>query len=119
MTTNLYWYRATVDRVVDGDTVDMIIDLGMNVFVRERLRLYGIDAPEVRGPERPQGLLATEHIKELLASYERLEIQTYKDKKGKYGRYLATIYGIREGDLPPDDINAIMINDGHAERADF
>lgn len=84
----MYEYQATVIRVVDGDTVDLNVDLGLNTFTKERVRLYGINAPE---KNTPQGPLSTARLKELLPVGIGVTITTFKDKKEKYGRYLAVI----------------------------
>jgi micrococcal nuclease len=103
----MYEYHANLVRVVDGDTVDVRLDLGLGIYKNERLRLHGIDAPEKRGEERVEGIEATRHLELLLKG--PLLVQTIKDKKGKYGRYLAVIY-----DQEGVNINSQMIEDGHA-----
>ena len=88
----MYRYRARVERVVDGDTVDMLVDLGFDVHVRERLRLYGVDTPETRTrdeEERKAGIKAKEYVEEMIGGRE-VEIST--EEKGKFGRYLAIVY---------------------------
>ncbi len=96
----MYTYHANVVRVVDADTIDCDIDLGLYTWIRAgrtnspgRLRLYGIDAWETRGPERDKGLLAKDALKMLLAGfYNQVVIHTMKDDMGKYGRFLAVVY---------------------------
>lgn len=116
-----YKYFATVDRVVDGDTVDLAIDIGMNITLNTRCRLFGIDAWETRGEERPKGLLAKERLIEMIRKSEaendgRILVQTVKDKTGKYGRYLVTLWD------PTDDMlsfNERLVLEGHAEEASY
>jgi micrococcal nuclease len=84
----MYEYRALVERVVDGDTVDVRIDLGFDVWVRERLRVAAIDAPE---RFTPSGKGATAHAQALLPVGEEVLVRTEKDRTEKFGRYLATI----------------------------
>ena len=104
-----YQYRAIITDVYDGDTVTADIDLGFDIWRRnERLRLYGIDAPEVRGVERPEGLLARDALRERLVGKE-VTICTIRDKTGKYGRYLVRIF---EGGCL---INLWLVRVGHAE----
>ena len=104
-----YQYRAIITDVYDGDTVTADIDLGFDIWRRnERLRLYGIDAPEVRGQERQKGLLARDALRERLVGKE-VTICTIKDKTGKYGRYLVRIF--ERGRL----INLWLVRVGHAE----
>ena len=118
MATDLYVRRAKIVRLVDGDTVDVDMDLGMSITTRQRLRLFGINTPEVRGPEKAAGHAATEHLAELLVTFAHkgewdIVVQTYKDKKGKYGRYLAVLLG-EDSDGNPVNLNERMVTDGHA-----
>ena len=111
MESFLYHYRALIISVYDGDTVRADIDLGCKVWIRnEPLRLLGIDAPEIRGEERPRGLVSRDFLRELILGKE-VFIRTLKDRKGKYGRYLAEIY--LEGE--DRSVNQIMIDSGMAE----
>jgi micrococcal nuclease len=88
----MFQYRATVERVVDGDTLDVLIDLGFDVHVAQRIRLWGINTPENRGPEAEMGRQCTEHVSELIQANEgKCILDTFKDAQGKYGRYLAII----------------------------
>ena len=87
----MYEYNATVEKIYDGDTITVTIQLGFGVFKTERLRLKGIDAPELRGDERPFGLVSRDRLRELILGQEII-VKTFKDKKGKYGRYIADIY---------------------------
>lgn len=96
-----YTYRAFVERVVDGDTMDVTIDLGFGVSIKERIRVKDYDAPESWRPktkaEKAHGLEAKTEAKRLL--YNRwVTLTTYKDKKGKYGRYIAEITFTGEDD---------------------
>lgn len=107
-----YVYQATIERVVDGDTVDVLFDLGFGNYRRERLRLNRIDAWERRGEEREKGIEATDYLTELIEG-ERVTIQTVKDKKGKYGRYLAEIWTTLLGGVI--NVNDALVSEGHAE----
>ena len=102
-------YQAELDRVVDGDTVDVILDLGFDVKLHKlRVRLAGIDTPESRTrdlAEKKLGLAAKERLKELC-------VGTFKIKslgKGKYGRILGIPY-TEDG----QDICQMLIKEGHA-----
>jgi micrococcal nuclease len=89
----MYNYKAFVNRVVDGDTIDVIIDLGFGVLTKERIRLLGIDTPEIRTKdlvEKAEGLKAKEFVENAIL-LEEVTIVTYKDSKGKFGRYLAEV----------------------------
>ena len=102
-------YRATLERVVDGDTIDVTLDLGFDVKLhKQRCRLSGIDTPESRTrdlAEKKLGLEAKERLKELCK--EKLIIKSLG--KGKYGRILAIPY-TEDG----EDICQILIKEGHA-----
>jgi len=84
-----YLYKAKVTKVVDGDTFDVLIDLGFKVHLHHRIRLVNVDTPEIRGKERKKGLKVKEYVKNLILNKDVL-IQTYK--LGKYGRYVCEIY---------------------------
>lgn len=86
----MYEYNYKLVRVVDGDTVDIDIDLGFGTWLRkQRIRLMGIDTPESRtrdDEEKKFGLLAKEKLQQLLANSRA--VKTFKDEKGKFGRVL-------------------------------
>jgi len=94
----MYQYQAEIQRVVDGDTYDIDIDLGLSVWVRnERVRLFGIDTPEVYGVKKDSeeyllGLAASDFVKSLIRKGTLAVVETIKDSKGKYGRYLVVLY---------------------------
>jgi len=94
----MYQYNAVIRKVVDGDTIEIDIDLGLSAWVHnETIRLYGIDTPEVYGVKKgsaewERGNLASEFVKKYLIEKDQVIIETIKDKKEKYGRYLALIY---------------------------
>jgi micrococcal nuclease len=121
----IYIYKASLIRVVDGDTVDLIIDLGFDTFRHERFRLYGIDAPEMN---TLAGKAAKTWLREALQPLEAIYVQTIqlstKAKRDKYGRFLAVLYddlsdidANRPMKTPvnPASINAQMITEGHAK----
>ena len=90
----MYEYNCTVTRVVDGDTIDVILDLGFSIFHKCRVRLYGIDTPESRTrdkDEKARGLLAKSYIVDKVESTENIIIRTKKDAKGKFGRILGEL----------------------------
>jgi micrococcal nuclease len=94
----MYQYNAIIQKVVDGDTMEIAIDLGLSVWIHdEKIRLYGINTPEVFGvkkgtPEWEEGNKASEFVKSILKEKDEILIQTIKDKQEKYGRYLALVY---------------------------
>jgi micrococcal nuclease len=106
------YFVSSVDRVVDGDTVDVIIDLGFDLTKKERVRLAGIDTPESRTrdlEEKAMGLEAKDHLTGMLEGADRLIVRTEKD--GKYGRMLGWFYKNEESKY---SINQIMIEQGYA-----
>ena len=98
--------------VIDGDTVEAEVDLGFHISSRMMLRLLGINTPEIKGPTRPAGLAARDHLQHLIQSHtdstNQLTIRTQKDATEKYGRCLATLI---TGDV---NLNEAMIAAGQA-----
>ena len=110
----MYQYRATITRVIDGDTVDCDIDLGFSVVLtKQRIRLYGIDTPESRTrdlEEKKYGLLSKAFLQgSIQEAGDSITIQTYKDGRGKFGRILGQLM-----DSDGNCINDIMCEVGHA-----
>ena len=97
----MYEYACEVKRVVDGDTVDVVMDLGFNILHKCRVRLFGIDTPESRTrnlDEKARGKMAAAFLKNKIDAGEKIVIQTkLKDSRGKFGRVL--------GDVVVDGIN--------------
>jgi micrococcal nuclease len=87
-------YAAQLVRVVDGDTLDLRIDLGFDVGMEGRFRLFGVNAPERHGATFAAGEAARRLVEGLLAAAgpDRLRVRTYKDRREKYGRYLADVF---------------------------
>ena len=110
----MYEYKAKLIRVIDGDTIDCVIDLGFNVRLKERIRFKGIDTPEVRTrdlEEKKLGFAAKERVQDAFKYSDEFVIITEIDKKGKYGRILGTI-------MLPDrkiSLNQMLLDEGHAE----
>jgi len=110
----LYHYKAKVISVYDGDTIRADISLGCGIWLHnESLRLYGIDTPEMRGEEREQGLIARDFLRDKILGKE-IFIKTRKDKTGKYGRLLATIFQVEEGTPFYVNINELLVKEGYA-----
>jgi micrococcal nuclease len=82
-------YNAEVLRVIDGDTFELRIDLGFKIIHENTFRLYGVNTPEIRGKERPEGLKVKKYVKELIEG-KIIVVETFK--KGKFGRYVSEIY---------------------------
>ena len=88
---NLYAYKAECVGVYDGDTITVQIDCGFSITFKQKIRLYGIDTPELRGKERTTGLEVRDWVRHLLL-HKPIWLLTYKDRTGKYGRYLAQVF---------------------------
>ncbi len=113
-----YIYRAKIDRVVDGDTVDAFIDLGFDTHVKKRIRLHGLDTWESRTrnkEEKVKGLAAKARTKELLydISDKSKHCRIKSHGVGKYGRVLGELF-IRDKDQNEININHALIEEGHA-----
>ncbi len=109
----LFHYRARVTSVSDGDTCTVDIDLGLGVWVRgEKLRLHRSNAPELTGKAKPAGLRARDQLKSLIGDRDVL-LQTIKDRREKYGRYLAEIR-LEQNDSAPLNVSDALVAAGHA-----
>ena len=108
------YYVRKVEGVVDGDTIDVLIDLGFDILFQSRVRLAGIDTPESRTKdlkEKALGLESKEYLKKHLKDAKSVVIKTEKmDSSEKYGRILGWLYV--NGDT--ESVNDKMINDGYA-----
>jgi micrococcal nuclease len=124
--SRIHIYQAKIVEVVDGDTFDLMIDLGFNTFTHQRMRLYGIDAPEMRtqaGKDLAWNL-SMQYPGSLPVIVQSVEAPKSKQFRDKYGRFLAIIYdawpiaslAIANGDkileVAPSSLNAWLINDG-------
>ena len=110
----MYEYKCKVVRVVDGDTVDVDIDLGFGVWMRkQRIRMYGIDTPESRTSdkvEKKYGLAAKDFLVKWTNAGE-LTLRTFKDDRGKFGRILGELWwGGKQ------NINQLLVDNHHAVR---
>ena len=103
----MYEYKCEVTRVVDGDTIDCVLDLGFSILHKCRVRLYGIDTPESRTrdlDEKARGKLASKFLQDSIDNGKDIVLRSeLKDSKGKYGRVLGSIV---VDDL---DINKAMV----------
>lgn len=111
----MYEYKANVISVYDADTMRVDLDLGFGVWLKNQsIRWLKIDAWEVRGEEREDGLVARDRVRELILGKEVI-LKTYKDEKGKYGRWLAEVYLPETVELVwANSINEQLIQEGHA-----
>jgi|TARA_R110000751_G_scaffold55566_1_gene119148 micrococcal nuclease len=117
----MYEYRATIVKVIDGDTVDVDIDLGFGIVLSdERVRIMGIDTPESRTRDKVEkkfGLAAKARLKQLLGKTCTLKTQINKsgeDMKGKFGRILGDfdVYDNKTDSWQP--VTKVLVSEGHA-----
>jgi len=108
-----YLYSAEVVKVYDGDTITVIFDVGFNLsFKKQKIRLLGINAPEMRG----ETLLAARKSRDWLRKKilgKTVIIQTFKDTKGKYGRWLGVIH------FEGENLNELLVEADLAVRAEY
>jgi len=108
------YYVKKVENIVDGDTIDVLIDLGFDILFASRVRLAGIDTPESRTKdlkEKALGLESKEYLKKIFKDAKSVVIKTEKmNSSEKYGRILGWIYV----DDDTVSVNDHMINDGYA-----
>lgn len=112
-----FHYRATVTGVYDGDTCTVDIDLGLSVTMHgQKIRLARIDAPELRGRRQRRGRAARDFLRAEILGQEIL-LQTIKDRKGKYGRYLGELW-VQRG-RRRINVNDLLVTEGHAKHVDY
>ena len=110
---NKYEYKAILDRVVDGDTCDAMIDLGFNTWVKKRIRFKGVDCWESRTrdlDEKKKGLAAKEFTKKLLEYSDEGKFALRSHGVGKYGRVLGELF-VKGNE---QSLNELLIENGHA-----
>ena len=123
MEIGLYHYMAKIRSVYDADTCTVDIDLGLGTWLRgEKIRLYGINAPEMRGPEKPRGTVSRDFLRGKIArktvlletlKLTRKQQDERRSKKGKFGRYLATVW-LEETKDTWTNINDLLVQQGYA-----
>ncbi len=110
----MYEYNAKLTKIVDGDTIDVEIDLGFSIWHKARVRMVGINAPETRTrdlEEKKLGLKAKARLKELLP--KEIILKTQLDKKGKFGRVLGEIF------VNKTNINKQLLKEGVVRKYDW
>lgn len=108
-----YVYKAKLRSVYDGDTMRVDLDLGCGVWLKnEPIRLFGINAPEIRGKEKVKGIKARDALRGLLEGHS-ITVKTIKDKKGKYGRYLGIVF------VEGVNVNEWLVKQGFAVKKDY
>ncbi|MHA2183073.1 MAG: thermonuclease family protein [Promethearchaeota archaeon] len=126
----MYTYKAKVTKIYDGDTITVDFDLGFGIkYQNQKIRLANINTPEVRGEEREAGLISRDVLREKILDKEVI-ITTFRDKKGKYGRYIGIVYleeEIYDATLLTEDnkittlvnINDWLVTEGYAVKAEY
>ena len=113
-----FWYGATLLKVVDGDTIELMVDLGFNIHHKMRVRLYGVNTPESRTKdlaEKKMGLEAKHFTEQWLTNHKWVFVNTIPDKNDKYGRVLARIFSSDQIDDPKTAcLNLDIIQSGYA-----
>lgn len=103
-----YCYAAYVTDVYDADTVTCDIDVGFDIALKDqKIRLYGIDAPEMRGKERQDGIVSRDRLREIVLN-KTIKLYTIKDTKGKFGRWLGVLK------IFTTNINQLLVDEGLA-----
>tara|TARA_R100000008_G_C3572425_1_gene163060 strand:- start:931 stop:1263 length:333 start_codon:yes stop_codon:yes gene_type:complete len=107
----MYEYNARLIRVIDGDTIEAMVDLGFDVWTKQTIRLHGIDTPEVRTRnlnEKKLGLAAKERLSEIFSISDGKFLLKSRGI-GRYGRCLGILY------IKEQNINELLISEGHAK----
>lgn len=112
----MFHYTAKVLKVIDGDTATLLVDVGLSIHSKKRIRFYGINAPETRTKDKEEkirGLEVKEYVRKKIEGKD-VEIRTIKDKRGSFGRYLGTIY-YRKGKKRWYNLNKELLRKGLVE----
>jgi micrococcal nuclease len=105
----MYEYNAKVVKVYDGDTITVNFDLGFGIMLnKQKIRLYGINTPEVRGDSKEQGIISRDALRKRILK-KNIIIKTHRDKKGKYGRWLGEVF------LADENLNEWLVKEGYAK----
>lgn len=109
--------KIEVQYIVDGDTIDVLIDLGFDIFTKQRVRLFGIDAPESRTSdpeEKKYGLIAKSKIENFCSSNKELQLRCLEDTVDKYGRVIAEVWIYDVENSEWKNINKLMCDNHYA-----
>jgi micrococcal nuclease len=113
----MYEYKAIVRKIYDADTITVDIDLGFGTWLKnQQIRLYGINAPEVRGESKEAGLAARDVLIKWIPIGSDIIIKTHKDDKEKYGRWLGEIFVPDIAAKELTSINEQLVAGGYAVR---
>ena len=110
---DIYIYKATVNDVYDGDSITCDIDCGFGVILKnQKIRLHGLDAPEIRGETRELGLISRDKLRDKILNKE-IHLKTIKDKKGKYGTFIGIVF------INSENVNDWLVKNKFAVKADY
>lgn len=112
----MYTYQCTTIRVIDGNTVDAEIDLGFNVTIRQRIKLYGVNVADIRSNDettRNNAVASKNKLAELLG--QEFICETIMNKRGKAGRTMGKVYTL-DYTGSKVDVNQQLIDEGYAEK---
>ena len=110
----MYTYSAKLIRVINGDTLDLEIDLGFDLSITQRLKLHGVNAPDSRSTDievKQKGIDAKQRLIDLLT--KEFKVTTILNKRGKYGRILGFIY-VTDTTGKEINVGELMVKEGHA-----
>ncbi len=116
----MYKYKAKIDRVVDGDTLDIVVDLGFKITTNQRIRLQGINTPETYNvkkdsEEYAHGIVAKEFVVQRITSNNNEATVVTEKDTGKYGRYIATVW-LADSSI---SLNDELVEKGLAQRVEY
>ena len=111
ITTYQYW--ASVSRIIDADTLELIVSLGFNITLKERFRLIGINCPETYGvkktsEEYARGMEALDFVRSKISQGDWVEVIIFFDRREKYGRWLCEVW------IESESLNVDLLHSGHA-----
>lgn len=110
---DIYIYKATVNHVYDGDSITCDIDCGFGVILKnQKIRLHGLDAPEIRGETRELGIISRDKLRDKILNKE-IHLKTIKDKKGKYGRFIGIVF------INSENVNDWLVENKFAVKAEY
>ena len=111
-----FCYPIKITKVYDGDTVTCDIDLGFKIkLYKQKIRLFGINTPEIRGASREEGLISKNKLKDMILD-KNIKLYSIKDKKGKYGRWLGILCS-ENSENKIINCNKILLEEGFAKEA--
>ena len=107
-------YRASVSKVIDGDTLDLIIDVGFHMTTKQRVRLLWVDTPEMRGPEREDGKVAKLFVENWVDEHSKSlwPFVVHTEKDDAFGRWLCDLLPV---DTLGQSLSSTLLNAGQAE----